>query len=76
MHRRTIYLDRDLEVRLKLEAMRRKKPVAAVIRDALRSYFNDRHEKLPPGVGAFRSNRKKTAERAEKVLRDSRFGED
>jgi len=76
MHRMTIYLEPELRVRLKLEAWRRRKPVATLIRDVLRSYFNDRPGKLPPGAGAFRSGRKNTAERAEKVLRESRFGED
>jgi hypothetical protein len=57
-------------------ALRSGKPAAELIRDALRAYLSDRPGKLPPGGGAFRSGRKNTAERAEGVLRSSRFGED
>ncbi len=76
MKRTTIYLDADSEVLLKLEAMRSGKPAAEVIRDAIRAYVQDRPQRLPPGAGAFRSGKKKTAERAEDVLQSSRFGKD
>lgn len=76
MKRTTIYLDPDLEVLLKLEALRSGKPAAEVIREAVRAYLQGRPGKLPPGAGAFRSRRKETAERAEEILRRSKFGED
>jgi hypothetical protein len=76
MKRTTIYLDADTEVLLKLEAHRSGKAAAVVIREAVRSYLSDRTEKLPPGGGAFRSGRKNTADRAEEILRTSKFGED
>jgi predicted transcriptional regulator len=76
MKRTTIYLDADLEILLKLEAMRSGRPAAEVIREAVRSYLQARPAKLPPGAGAFRSGRKSTAERAEEILSSSRFGED
>jgi len=76
MKRTTIYLDPDSEVLLKLEAMRSGKPAAEVIREAIRAYVRDRPSRLPPGGGAFRSGKRKTAERAEDVLQNSHFGED
>ncbi len=76
MKRTTIYLDADLEVLLKLEALRSGKAAAELIRDALRAYLHARPGKLPPGGGEFRSGRKNTAERAEEVLRRSKFGEE
>ncbi len=76
MKRTTIYLQADLDVLLKLEAMRSGRPAAEVIRDAVRAYLQNRSAKVPPGGGAFRSGRKTTAEDAEKILRRSRFGED
>ncbi len=76
MKRTTIYLDADLEVLLKLEALRSGRAAAELIRDAVRAYLQDRPGKLPPGGGEFRSGRKTTADRAEDVLRRSRFGEE
>jgi ribbon-helix-helix CopG family protein len=76
MKRTTIYLEPEDEVLLKLEAMKSGRPAAEVIREAIRAYLHERPGKLPPGGGAFRSGRKTTAERAEEVLRTSKFGED
>ena len=75
MKRTTIYLDRDLEVLLKLEAMRRKQPMAELLREALRSYLRQVPRKAPPGAGAFDSGHLDTAERAEEALGELRFGE-
>lgn len=75
MRRTTLYLEPDLEVLLKLEAMRRKQPMAEIIRDALRQYL--RHAPGgPPGAGAFRSGHRDTAERAEELLGRLGFGRD
>jgi hypothetical protein len=74
MKRTTIYLDPDLEVLLKLEAMRRKEPMAEVIRQALRSQLSKRPAKAPPGAGAFDSGHTDTADRAEELLGKSGFG--
>ena len=76
MKRTTIYLEPDDEVLLKLEAMRSGRPAAELIREAIRAYLQERPGKLPPGGGAFRSGKKTTAQRAEEILRTSRFGED
>ena len=75
MKRTTIYLDADLEILLKLEAMRRKQPMAELLREALRSYLLQVPRKAPPGAGAFDSGHPDTAERAEEMLGDLRFGE-
>ena len=76
MKRTTIYLEPDLEILLKLESMRSGRPAAELIREALRSYLQERPGKLPPGGGEFRSHRKTTAEHAEEILRSSKFCED
>ncbi|HEX4964197.1 MAG TPA: CopG family transcriptional regulator [Thermoanaerobaculia bacterium] len=75
MKRTTIYLDADLEILLKLEAMRRKQPMAELFREALRSFLLQVPRKAPPGAGAFDSGHLDTAERAEEVLGELRFGE-
>jgi len=73
MKRTTIYLDADLEILLKLEALRRKQPMAELLREALRSYLSDVPRKLPPGVGAFDSGHTDTATRHDEVLGELGF---
>jgi hypothetical protein len=74
MKRTTIYLDADLEILLKLEAMRRKQPMAELLREALRSYLVQVPRKAPLGAGAFDSGHSDTADRAEEVLGELGFG--
>lgn len=76
MKRTTVFLDEELELLIKLEALRQKKPMAEVIRATLR-------ENLQPGLpprshhgGAFDSGYTDTAERAEELLGELGFGED
>jgi predicted transcriptional regulator len=76
MKRTTIYLDADLEIRLKLEAMRSKRSSVDVIREALRAYLDQRRAELPSGIGAFDSGHTDTAERIEELLDETGFGED
>jgi hypothetical protein len=76
MKRTTIYLDPDLEVLLKLEAMRRKQPMAELLREALRSYLSGVPRKLPPGMGAFDSGHTDTASRVKEVLGELGFGKE
>ncbi len=76
MKRTTIYLDPELEILLKLEALRQKRPMAEVIREALRAHLSKRPAGLPPGGGAFDSGHTDTAERAEELLGELGFGED
>lgn len=76
MKRTTIYLEPELELLLKTEMRRRKKPMAVLIRDALRAYLERGSGSEPPGAGAFRSGRRDTAEKAERILARTRFGEE
>src|SRR5438874_13787115 len=68
MKRTTIYLDPDLEILLKLEAMKSGRSAVEVLREALRAYFQGRPAKLPAGAGSFDSGYSDTAERAEEIL--------
>lgn len=74
MKRTTLYLEPDLEVSLKLEAMRNNKPMAEIVREALRAYLEKRTRKLPPGEGEFDSGHQDTATRVDEVLAESGFG--
>ena len=76
MKRTTLYLDHELELRLKQETRRQKRPMADLVRDAIRQYVGTAPSRQPPGAGAFASKRKDTASRTDEVLRATRFGED
>ncbi|MGQ0464295.1 MAG: CopG family transcriptional regulator [Sporichthyaceae bacterium] len=75
MKRTTVYLDTELELRLKAEARRLGQPMAELIRDALRQ----RVEQAPPSrsrhAGAFTSGSTDTADRVDELLRETGFGE-
>ena len=73
MRRTTIYLEPDLEVLLKLEMRRQKRPMAELIREAVRTYVT-RAPRHPPGAGEFASGRADTAERADEALAETGFG--
>ena len=75
MKRTTIYLDLELEIMLKLEAMRQQKPMAEVIRETLREKL-DKPRPQSKHAGAFASGRTDTAERHEELLGEWGFGED
>jgi hypothetical protein len=74
MKRTTIYLDADLEMRLKMEGVRRKRPMAQLIREAVETYLAGGAAAGPPGGGAFTSGRRDTADRAEDILAKTGFG--
>jgi hypothetical protein len=74
--RTTIYLDSDLEIMLKLEAMRSGRSSVDVIREALRVYLDQRRPGLPQGIGEFDSGHTDTAERFDEILDKTGFGED
>ena len=74
MKRTTIYLEPELEVLLKVEMQRQKRPMAELVRDAVRAYITRGPRASPPGAGAFSSGHSDTAERAEALLRQSGFG--
>lgn len=75
MKRTTIYLEPDLEVRLKLEVQRRNQPMALLVREAVEAYLTKTPGSGPPGGGAFSSGRDDTAERVDDVLEELGFGE-
>lgn len=76
MKRTTIHLEPEFELALKSEMLRRKKPMAELIREALRAYFGRAPVTAWCGAGAFRSGRRATAGNAEAVLAKTRFGAD
>jgi hypothetical protein len=72
--RTTIYLEPELEVQLKREGRRQKRPMAELIREAVRRYVGETPTRRPPGAGAFASGKKDTAARADEHLVRSGFG--
>jgi hypothetical protein len=74
MKRTTIYLDPELEVLLKLEMLRQKRPMAELVREAVQAYVTRERREPPPGAGAFRSGSTDTAERVDDVLAETGFG--
>jgi hypothetical protein len=74
MRRTTIYLEPELEVLLKLEMLRVKRPMAEIVRDAIRAHVTREPRQPPPGAGSFVSGRSDTAERADEILDETGFG--
>ena len=75
MKRTTIYLEPELEVLLKMEVLRRKQPMAEIVREAVYAYITREPRKVPPGAGEFASERPETAEHADRVLAETGFGQ-
>jgi predicted transcriptional regulator len=76
MHRTTIYLDRDLEMRLRAEARRRDTSMAELIREALREKFTSATTPRSPHAGAFAAGRDDVASRVDEVLDETGYGRD
>jgi hypothetical protein len=74
MKRTTIYLEPELEVLLKLEMTRQKRPMAEIVREAVYAYVTRSPRRSPPGAGAFASGRADTAEGVDAALTASGFG--
>jgi hypothetical protein len=74
MRRTTIYLEPELEVLLKVEMQRQKRPMAELVREAVRAYVTRAPRASPPGAGAFSSGHTSTADRAEDLLAQTGFG--
>jgi predicted transcriptional regulator len=74
MKRTTIYLEPELESRLRRETRRQKRPMAEIIREALRRYVGEEPARQPPGAGAFASGRKDTAADTQAALAKTGFG--
>lgn len=69
MEKTTLYLDSDAYSRLKRIAAARRRPPAALVREAVAEYV-ERHgaARLPASLGAARSGRTDLSERAEVLL--------
>jgi hypothetical protein len=74
MKRTTIYFEPELEVLLKTEMLRQNRPMAEIVREAVRAYVTREPRTAPPGAGAFSSGRSDTAHRADAVLEETGFG--
>ena len=69
-----MYLEPELEVLLKLEMLRQKRPMAEIVREAVRAYVTREPRRAPPGAGAFTSGMVDTAERVDEILAETNFG--
>ena len=74
MKRTTIYFEPELEALLKAETIRRNRPMAELIREAVREYIVRTSPAPPPGAGEFASGEGDTAERSEEILAKTGFG--
>jgi hypothetical protein len=74
MKRTTMYLDAELEVLLKREMVRQKRPMAEIIREAVAQYVSREPAAAPPGAGQFASGRKDTAEDPDAALASLGYG--
>lgn len=76
MKRTTIYLEPDLEVRLRAEARVRGVAMADIVREALREKFaREQRAARSPHAGAFASGRSDVASGVDEVLDDTGFGD-
>ncbi|MGQ0629991.1 MAG: CopG family transcriptional regulator [Sporichthyaceae bacterium] len=75
MHRTTIYLEPDLELRLKAAARREGRPVAELIREAIRERLDRVPPSRSPHAGAFASGHRDTADNVDEILASTGFGE-
>ena len=74
MKRTTIYFEPELEALLKAETLRRKRPMAELVREAVQEYLIRSRPAAPPGGGAFASGKSDTADRVDEVLTETGFG--
>ena len=74
MRRTTIYLDAELDLKLRAEARRRGEPMADVIREALEEKLARVTVSRSPHAGAFASGRSDTASTIDDVLEETGFG--
>lgn len=74
MKRTTIYFEPELEALLKAETIRRNRPMAEIVREAVREYIVRSSPAPPPGAGEFASGVENTAEESERVLAATGFG--
>lgn len=74
MRRTTIYLDADLDLRLKAEARRLGRPAAEIIREAVRERLDASAVRRSRHAGAFSSGRADTASDVDRALGETGFG--
>lgn len=74
MKRTTVYLEPDLELRLKAEARRLRQPVAELIREAVRRRLDEAPASRSAHAGGFASGHPDTAESVEELLTETGFG--
>ncbi len=74
MRRTTIYLDPELDLKLRAEARRRGDPMAEVIREALEEKLARVTVSRSRNAGAFTSGRSDTASRIDETLEETGFG--
>jgi hypothetical protein len=74
MRRTTIYLEPELEVLLKLEMLRQKRPMAEIVREAVHAYVTREAREAPPGAGEFASGRSETASNLDGAFEETGFG--
>lgn len=74
MKRTTIYLESDLQLMLERETRRRGRPMAELIREAVRDYLSREPPAGPPGAGAFDSGHADTASDVDAALGELGFG--
>lgn len=75
MKRTTIYFEPELEVLLKTEMLRQNRPMADIVREAVREYVTREPRRAPPGAGAFASGHADTAARVVEVLEETGFAQ-
>lgn len=75
MKRTTIYFEPELEVLLKMEMIRQNRPMADIVREAVREYVTRDPRRAPPGAGAFASGHTDTAERVDELLEQTAFAQ-
>jgi len=75
MKRTTIYFEPELEVLLKTEMIRQNRPMAEIVREAVREYVTRDPRRAPPGAGAFASGHADTAERVDEILEETGFAQ-
>jgi hypothetical protein len=73
MKRTTVYLEPELDARLKREARRQGRPVAELIREAAWRAVGEARVRRPPGAGAFASGEAGTASDTRAALERSGF---
>jgi hypothetical protein len=74
MKRTTIYFEPELEALLKAETIRRNRPMAEIVREAVRDYIVRTSPAPPPGAGEFASGADDTGEESERALEATGFG--